>query len=133
MRLFAAALLLASMSIVTEAQSLDRAMQIWESLPEDRSPSGLELCAYSLRYGTAITNLRKQGASLGTLLRWAEKEAERSAADLPSEPLLPLGTMLTLTKMIQQSLLNSEAYEQIKGGFPQFAYRSCLKGKPIDE
>jgi hypothetical protein len=114
---------------VAQAQSLDSSMRTWESLPEN--PDMRDVCSTTLRYSTAITNLRNQGAALPKLLRWAEQEAERSAADLPSEPLLPIGTMLMLTKLIQQSYFAGPIYQQVKGGFPQYAYRSCLKGKPI--
>jgi hypothetical protein len=116
---------LIGLNVSAVAQSLND----WQSLPED--PSMREVCANTLRYSTAITNQRNQGATLATLLRWAEQEAERSAADLPSEPLMPIGTMLIVTKLIQQSYLAAPIYQQIKGGFPQFAYRSCLKGKPL--
>lgn len=131
MRYFAAiatAILLALSS--PRVQASDEALQRWEALPEN--PDMREVCAYALRYATAITNLRNQGAPLAALLRWAEQEAERSAADLPSEPLFPIGTMLILIKLIHYSYLGAPTYEQVGGGFPQFAYRSCLKGKPID-
>jgi hypothetical protein len=112
------------------AQSSDPAIRNWESLPEN--PGMREVCSSTLRYSTAIANLRNQGSQLSGLLRWAEQEAERSAAELPSEPLLPIGTMLSLTRLIQESYLAGPIYQQIRGGFPQYAYRSCLKGKPID-
>jgi hypothetical protein len=114
-----------------QAASSDPAIQDWESLPENSSMR--EVCSTTLRYSTAIANLQNQGAGLPALLRWAEQEAERSAADLPTEPLLPIGTMLILTKLIQASYLDALVYQQIRGGFPQFAYRSCLKGRPIDQ
>jgi hypothetical protein len=125
-----AAVLYFSLATGVQAQSLDSAMRTWEALPEN--PAMREVCSTTLRYSTAIANLRNQGATLPKLLRWAEQEAERSAADLPSEPLLPIGTMLILTTLIRESYLGASVYQQIKGGFPQFAYRSCLKGKPID-
>jgi hypothetical protein len=121
--------IIAAALIGLNVSALAQSLNDWQSLPED--PSMREVCANTLRYSTAITNQRNQGATLATLLRWAEQEAERSAADLPSEPLMPIGTMLIVTKLIQQSYLAAPIYQQIKGGFPQFAYRSCLKGKPI--
>jgi hypothetical protein len=121
--------LLIGLTVSALAQSLNEALQNWQSLPED--PGMREVCANTLRYSTSITTMRNQGASLATILRWAEQEAERSAADLPSEPLMPLGTMLIVTKLLQQSYLTAPIYQQVKGGFPQFAYRSCLKGKPL--
>jgi hypothetical protein len=114
-----------------QSQNADPIIQNWEMLPED--PGMREVCSTSLRYSTAIVNLRDQGAKLAALLRWAEQEAERSAADLPSEPLFPIGTMLILTRLIQQSYLAAPIYQQIRGGFSQYAYRSCLKGRPIDQ
>jgi hypothetical protein len=120
-----------TLPILALAQSSDPAIRNWESLPEN--PGLREVCSNTLRYSTAIANLRNQGTQLSGLLRWAEQEAERSAADLPSEPLLPIGTMLVLTKLIQAAYLDAPIYQQIRGGFSQFAYRSCLKGKPIDQ
>jgi hypothetical protein len=121
--------IIAAALIGLNVSALAQSLNDWQSLPED--PGMREVCANTLRYSTAITNMRNQGAPLGTILRWAEQEAERSAADLPSEPLMPIGTMLIVTKLIQQSYLAAPIYQQIKGGFPQFAYRSCLKGKPL--
>lgn len=119
------------LNVAARAQSLNESLQDWQALPED--PGMREVCSNTLRYSTSIANLRNQGATLAVLLRWGEQEAERSANDLPSEPLLPIGTLLIVTKLIQQSYLAAPIYQQIRGGFPQYAYRSCLKGQPIDQ
>jgi hypothetical protein len=118
-----------SLSTVARAQSLESALASWEAVPEDLTAR--EYCSNTLRYSTTITNLRNQGASLTTLLRWAEQESERSAAEMPSEELLPIGTMLSLIVLIRQSYQAPTIYQHIKGGFPQYAYRSCLKGRPL--
>jgi len=130
------------------AQSSDPAIQNWESLPED--PGMREICSNTLRYSTAITNLRNQGASISGLLRWAQQQAERSAANVSRDTLasiptaspedmrarFQIATMLILTKLIDAAyldVLDPSVYKQVKGGFPQYAYRSCLKGKPIGQ
>ncbi len=120
-----------TLPVLVLAQTSDPAIRNWESLPENLDMR--EVCANTLRYSNAIANLRNQATPLSGLLRWVEQEAERSAAELPSEPLLPIGTMLVLTKLVRASYLAAPIYQQIRGGFPQFAYRSCLKGKPIDQ
>lgn len=75
--------------------------------------------------------MRKQGASLGAILRWAAQESELSATKAPQEPLLPIGTNLIIIKLIQYSYTGEPIYRLVKGGFPQFAYLSCLKGQDI--
>jgi len=35
-------------------------------------------------------------------------------------------------KAIKAALGLRDVCDQIPGGFPQFSYRSCLKGKPLD-
>ncbi len=118
-----------SLAAIARAQGLESALAGWEALPED--PTAREYCSNTLRYSTTITDLRNQGASLAKLLRWAEQEAERSAADIPSEELLPIGTMLSIIVLIRQSYQAPMIYQHIDGGFPQYAYRSCLKGRPL--
>jgi peptidoglycan hydrolase-like protein with peptidoglycan-binding domain/uncharacterized protein YecT (DUF1311 family) len=106
----------------------NQAMEVWKALPED--PNLREVCADTLRWSTKITALKNEGATPTQMLHWAEQESERSAVD---DPVMPLGTQLMLIEFIQQALFNVPTYEQIPGGFPQFAYRSCLKNHPIDD
>jgi hypothetical protein len=103
----------------------------WQSLPEE--PAMREACSNELLYGHAIDDARLRGATLASLLRWAEQEAERSASQAPpNTPLFPIGTDLMLTKLIQASYLDEPIYKLIPGGFAQFAFRSCLKEHSID-
>jgi hypothetical protein len=119
-----------SLTVPAFAQIPDYVSQ-WQAIPEN--PSMQTVCSTSLRYASALTALRNRGANLASLLRWAEQESERSAQDSPADPLLPIGTQLMLTKLIQQSYLAVPLYSQIAGGFPQWVYKSCLKGKPVDQ
>lgn len=117
--------------VLAQAPSTDELIQEWQNMPEDLAMR--EVCASELRYATEIATREAHGASLAMLLRWAEQESERSAADLPSLPIYPIGTELMLTKLIQQSYVSRFIYQKIAGGFPQWAYRSCLKGHSIDK
>jgi hypothetical protein len=112
------------------APSLETLMREWEALPED--PNMREACSNQLRYSTKIAALKSGGATLATIMRWAEQESERSGAALPSEPLLPIGTQMILIKLIREAYIDAPVYEKVAGGFPQWVYRSCLKGRPID-
>lgn len=108
----------------------DPGFQEWLALPEDASME--QACSNELKYGNAISDARANGATLAALLRWAEQEAEKSASLAPDTPLFPIGTDLMLTKLIQASYLDTPIYKLVPGGFPQFAYRSCLKGRSVD-
>jgi hypothetical protein len=63
----------------------------------------------------------------------AMRHTEKGAG-LDPDPmsLYPLGVQATLIKLIEVAIVK-DVYESVPGGFPQFAYRSCLKGKPLDE
>ncbi|MEI9914662.1 MAG: hypothetical protein WDN29_01280 [Methylovirgula sp.] len=114
-----------------QAQSNDPATEIWLALPEN--PDLQQACSTTLRYSSTIDMMKAHGASLSQLLRWAERESERSATDAPSEPLFPIGTILILSRLIQESYIDAPILQSVALSFPQFAYRSCLKGKPIDQ
>jgi hypothetical protein len=104
----------------------DIAMQNWEALPED--PGLAPYCVLDQKWSIAIAALKANGATPVQMMRWAEGEAEKLGGE---DPLLPLGAQAKLIAMIQSVIFLEEVYSQIPGGFPQYAYRSCLKGKPI--
>ena len=110
-------------------QYRDPALAEWEALPE--KPALRDVCFTSLRYANAIQGLKNRGATVVSLIQWSAEEAVKSANDLPSEPLFPIGVQLTLTRLIQVSYLSRPIYENVAGGFPQWVYRSCLKGRPV--
>jgi hypothetical protein len=114
--------------LMRPAASLDQLMKEWEMLPEN--PDMREVCSNTLRYSAKVAALKNGGATLATILRWAEQESERTTS--PTEPLLPLGTQMVLLKLILQAYSSGQAYAKVVGGFPQWAYRSCLKGRSID-
>lgn len=116
--------------VAQRAASSDDPISAWEMLPED--PNLRETCSGTLSYATKIAALKNSEASLAPILRWAEQESERSAAYRPSDPLFPISTQLILINLIDQAYLATSVYKKIVGGFPQWAYRSCLKGQPID-
>jgi hypothetical protein len=121
---------LVSPALAQSDNSLSSQMREWESRPEN--PSLREMCSTSQSYATSLVNMKKQGSSVSMLLRWGEQEAERSATQLPSEPLLPVGTMMMITKQIQLLYTAAPIYNSVRGGFPQWVYRSCLKGQRVD-
>lgn len=45
--------------------------------------------------------------------------------------MIQLGTNLELMHLIQRAYYDVPIYNMIPGGFPQWVYRSCLKGKPL--
>jgi hypothetical protein len=114
------------------ARSSD-AMQTWNDLPEHQTSDWIEECTPHLKWATSIASLLAKGATPVQMLRWAEGEAEKGASlDPDPRSLYPLGVQTTLIKLIEVAIVK-DVYESVPGGFPQFAYRSCLKGKPLDE
>jgi hypothetical protein len=99
----------------------------WAAIPED--PAMRPYCENSLKYSSNIAAMKMQGASLAILLRWAEQVSEKVGTEFPADPLLPIGTDLVIIRLIQRSYLDEQIYRRIPGGFPQWVYRSCLKGK----
>jgi invasion protein IalB len=122
---------LASMAQAQPAPSLDQLMQKWNAEPED--PAMREVCSNNLKYSTEIMQARAKGATVAMLLRWAEKEAEKTTEQVPNEPLIAVGTEMVLMRLIQRSYLDAPIYSKVPGGFPQWAYRSCLKGHSLDQ
>jgi hypothetical protein len=131
---------------VLPAQTPDFGMTRWEALPEHTEPEWREMCSRTLSLATTITNMRAKGAKIPQLLQWAVQEAERADRELAlspeelarqraqfGEPIGALMLMEPLLRMIRWSITGGPAYRNIPGGFVQFAYRSCLKGEPIDE
>jgi hypothetical protein len=121
-------LLLASLA---KSAAADQGVRDWEALPED--PAMREVCSTDLKYSTEIEMLEARGATIVPLLRWAEQQSEITAKNDPSDQVMPIGTELVLMHLIQRSIFDRPIYSQIRGGFPQWIYRSCLKGKPIDQ
>jgi hypothetical protein len=121
--------LIASLASAQITGGPDQALREWELLPE--KPAMREVCARTLEYATKIAVLKNGGVAPIAAIRWATKESERVAAALPNDPLLPIGTQLNLISLIRNAYLAEPIYQQIAGGFPQWAYRSCLKSRPI--
>ena len=113
------------------APSLDNQLGDWNALPED--PAMQQACSNELSYGSAIADARSKGATTVMLLRRAEQESKKTATQVPTDPVLPVGTELILMKLIQHSIWDVPIYSKIPGGFPQWAYRSCLKGRSLDQ
>ena len=66
------------------------------------------------------------------MLHWGDQEAAESGV-IYKDPLLLLGVQLEIVELIRHALFNGPTYEQVEGGFPQFAYRSCLKNRPLTD
>ncbi|WP_213285929.1 hypothetical protein [Bradyrhizobium sp. sGM-13] len=121
------------LALATAAHAQDSLLaqiRAWDTIPEQ--PSLKMMCSNSLRYPTTLADLRKRNATVVAMMRWGQQEAERTAAELPSETLLPVGTQLGILTLIRRIHFDAPIYEQIPGGFPQWTYRSCLKGKPLN-
>jgi hypothetical protein len=116
------------MSASAQIPSLDEQVQQWQQMPEN--PAMRDVCANDLRWSTEIANRKNHGATVVMLLRWAEQESE-NVAKQTTDQLMPIGAEMILMNYIQRSFLDKEIYSKISGGFPQWAYRSCLKGKPL--
>lgn len=81
-------------------------------------------------------SLKTRGATSVQMLRWAETEAEKKAAKDPDPmSLIPFGVQSSLINLIltATAFYGDNEIKAIPGGFPQFAYRSCLKDKPLDK
>jgi hypothetical protein len=116
--------------------SLARGLQTWEAVPED--PGMRTVCSTELRYATTISAIlaasksKPPGVStVVALLRGAEHEAEQTASEVPTDPLLAVGTEVMWMNLISHAWWDGPIYQQIPGGFPQWAFRSCLKGKSL--
>jgi hypothetical protein len=110
--------------------NLSNSLRDWDLLSEN--PDLKPMCAETLRRATALADLQQRNSTVVMMMRWGQQEAERVAPQLPSERLLPVGIQLSILKLIQNLEFGRPIYARIQGGFPQWAYRSCLKGKPID-
>ena len=113
-----------------EAQSSDDQLAQWIRKPED--PGMRDPCLPSLRSASALADLKAHGASSVEMMRWAEREAERLSAKWPNDPSIPVGMNEVLLHLIRRSQFDQPIYEKIPGGFPQWVFRSCLKGRPLD-
>jgi len=134
-----AAILFTPLASAQEYPTLDQLIRDWEALPENLDMR--EVCSNELRYSTEIVNLKSHGATVITLLRWAEQESGKAAAQVQDKTLTgglsiqdaaAYGTEKNLMEMIIASNSEQPIYSKVRGGFPQWAYRSCLKDKPIE-
>jgi hypothetical protein len=113
------------------AHAEDPAMQNWEALPED--PGLAPYCVLDKKFSAALAALKAKGATPTQMMRWGETEAEKYEAENPENPLLPLGAQAKIIEMILTLEALGEYPSEGYPGFPEFAYRSCLKGKPIGQ
>jgi hypothetical protein len=138
------AMLLAAMMISTPAAAYDQGMETWLAIPED--PANAPSCVLDKKFSEALATLKAKGATPTQMMRWGEVEAEKyapggiewkkTAAQYPNadpEGLLPLGVQKQIIGMILEQDAFSKYPPEGWPGFPAFAYRSCLKGKPIGE
>ena len=116
-------------TVVLAQGNLSDLLRDWEAMPE--KPALKTVCDSTLRSATALADLKHRNATVIMMMRWGQQEAERIASQLSSEPLLPVGVQLSILKLIQKLESGKPIYARIQGGFPQWAYRSCLKGQPI--
>jgi hypothetical protein len=80
-------------------------------------------------YCTLDQKWSAKGATPVQMMRWGEGEAEKFVNE--DEPLTPIVVQAHLIAFIYAAILLEGEYNQIPGGFPDYAYWSCLKGKPI--
>ena len=98
----------------------------WESIPDD--PSMAPYCVPDREWSIKIASFKAKGATPMQMLHWAEAEAEKTGG---ADPWIAFGSLSALIEFIEDDMMSVDDYTQIPGGFPAFAYRSCLKGKPL--
>ncbi|WP_375783034.1 hypothetical protein ACE10Z_24350 [Bradyrhizobium sp. Pha-3] len=135
-RLFALlfALLIFRREAIADDNELLGSMREWSAKPE--LPSLQAACASSLRYANGLADLSAKGATINAMLQWGVQEAARTAASAvgktPDPDMIALGAMMRITKQIQVLRSSQSIYRLVRGGFPQWIYRSCLKDDPVD-
>jgi hypothetical protein len=114
------------------AQPIDPALEGWMRLPEN--PAMREACMPDLLYGTSIISMFNRHATAIEVLRWQEREAEKTVTENPTMDAFDagIGSLMTMTTLITHARFDGQIYNDIPGGFPQWAYRSCLKGKSLE-
>jgi hypothetical protein len=109
--------------------SLTDQIAAWQALPED--PAMRQVCMHDLTYATNISALLAKHASIAEIMQWESQEIAQETKQYPiMDPMdIMVGAETAMNALITHDRFDGPIYQHIPGGFPQWSYRSCLRGR----
>lgn len=91
------------------------------------------ICMHYLTYATSIGALLAKHASTAEIMQWEGREIGQEIKQYPTvDPMdIKVGGEMIMNALITHARYDAPIYQHIPGGFPQWSYRSCLKGREL--
>ncbi len=92
-----------------------------------------QVCMHYLTYAISINALLAKHAGGAEIMQWENQEIAQEMKQYPTmDPMdIMVGGQMIMNALITHARYDASIYQHIPGGFPQWSYRSCLKGREL--